>query len=78
MSNIIALQQVAKQFGGYTLPDNNQWTDRIQIRSETSSRLYVVARRKGTNNWACSCFGWKAHRHCKHLSTMIPLLKGHN
>src|SRR2546423_1559565 len=70
-----ALQVVARRVGGDLLPNNTQWVNRIQIRSETSSRLYVVAQRRSDLSWACSCFGWKSHRHCKHLDNMVPLLE---
>lgn len=66
---------VARQTGNVALPDNDQWTDRLQIRSETSSRLYVVARNKRTGSYGCSCPGWKSHRTCKHLTAMVPLLQ---
>lgn len=56
------------------LEPNAQWKNRIEIKSESSSRLYVVAQRKTSNEWACSCMGWKRHRHCKHLDTMVPAL----
>jgi hypothetical protein len=55
------------------LPDNDQWQHRFQIESETSNRLYVVAQNRKKGFWACSCPGWKRHRHCKHLRSMgIP------
>lgn len=50
----------------------DQWTNRIEIRSETSSRIYVIAQRVSTGAWECSCPGWKRYRHCKHLETMVP------
>jgi hypothetical protein len=67
-------EQVAS-WGGALLPDNDQWTNRIQIRSETSSRLYTVAQNKRTGEWACSCTGWKRWRHCKHLDVMVERLR---
>jgi hypothetical protein len=35
----------------------DQWTDRIEIKSESSSRVYIVARRVSTGLWECSCPG---------------------
>jgi hypothetical protein len=46
------------------------WADRIEIKSESSSRIYVVARNVSTGAWGCSCPGWKSHRTCKHLKSM--------
>ena len=69
-----ALVIVANQIGATILPDNAQWTNRIEIRSSTSSRLYIVAQNKKTGEFACSCPGWLSHRHCRHLDAMTPLL----
>lgn len=52
------------------LPDNDQWTNRLEIRSESSNRVYIIAQNKRKRFWACSCPGWKAHRNCKHLQTL--------
>jgi len=55
------------------LPDNDQWQFRFEIRSETSDRVYIIAQNKKKRHWACSCPGYKAHRHCKHLAALgIP------
>jgi hypothetical protein len=52
----------------------SQWANQIEIRSETSSRIYVVAQKmdngRPTGTWGCSCPGWKAYRTCKHLKSM--------
>ena len=52
------------------LPDNDQWENRFEIRSETSNRVYTVAQHKRGRYWGCSCPGWKAHRKCKHLTAV--------
>lgn len=49
------------------LPDNGQWTNRFEIRSASSNRVYVVAQNKATKKWGCSCPGYCIHRKCKHL-----------
>jgi hypothetical protein len=66
---------IARKMGAIVLPDNSQWQNRIEIKSGSSSRIYVVAQRKSDGSWGCSCPGWKAHRHCKHLRAMGPALK---
>ncbi len=70
-----ALAIIARQTGAIVLPDSKGWRNRLQIRSESSDRLYTVAQRSGSGEWACSCMGWIRHRHCKHLSTMMPALR---
>lgn len=63
---------VIAQGGGTRLPDTDQWVNRIEIRSETSSRKYTIAQRRSDGTWACSCPGNKAHGDCKHLRNMLP------
>ena len=69
-----AIIMVANQLGTDILPDAKGWKNRIQIRSESSDRLYVVSQRMTDNTWGCSCMGWKSHRNCKHLKAMMPML----
>jgi len=52
------------------LPDNDQWTNRFTVRSESSDRLYTIAQNKKKKHWACSCPAWRIHRKCKHLSAV--------
>jgi hypothetical protein len=52
------------------LPDTRDYTDRVEIRSQTSKSVYIVARHKVKGHWSCSCFGWITHRTCKHLKEM--------
>jgi uncharacterized Zn finger protein len=54
-----------------SLPDNSQWTNRFQVKSESSNRLYVIAQHKVKRFWGCSCPGWKIHRKCKHLAALM-------
>jgi hypothetical protein len=65
----------ANRHGVDLLPDNRDWTNRFEIRSESSHRLYTVAQKKADGTWGCSCPGWKRHRTCKHLNTMMPALR---
>ena len=58
------------------LPDNGQWTNRFEVRSESSGRVYVVAQHKAKRHWGCSCPGWRRHRKCKHLRAVgLPTLE---
>lgn len=52
------------------LPDNAQWTNRFEIPSETSDRIYVVSQHKHNRHWGCSCPAWRIRRECKHLRAL--------
>lgn len=52
------------------LPDNGQWTNRFEVHSESSSRVYIIAQNIEKRHWACSCPGWRIHRTCKHLAIL--------
>ena len=52
---------------GMTLPDNDQWQFRFEVRSETSDRLYTIAQNKKKRHWGCSCMAYRRYRQCKHL-----------
>lgn len=55
------------------LPDNDQWQFRFNVKSQSSNRIYTIAQHKTKKHWGCSCPGWKANRHCKHLRELgIP------
>jgi len=49
---------------------DNQWINRMEIRSETSNRVYVVSQHAEKRFWGCSCPGWRRHRRCKHLERL--------
>ena len=49
------------------LPDNDQWKNRFEIKSESSNRIYVIAQNKSKKHWGCSCPSWRIRRTCKHL-----------
>jgi hypothetical protein len=68
--------QIRKPFGAITLPDNEQWEQRFQIRSESSNRLYTIARNKKTGKWGCSCPAYLTRRKCKHLVDGCGLTTG--
>lgn len=69
-----AVAVVAARMGSSLLPDSAQWQNRFEVRSETSSRRYVIAQRKSDGSFGCSCMGWKSHRKCKHLTAVLPAL----
>jgi len=52
------------------MAENNTWINRMEIRSETSDRIYVVSQHTTKRFWGCSCPGWRAHRKCKHLERL--------
>lgn len=55
---------------GTRLPDNGQWTNRFEIKSGSSNRVYVIAQHKDKRHWGCSCPGWRSHRKCTHLASL--------
>jgi hypothetical protein len=74
-----SITRIAQELGTELLPENNTHRNRMEIHSESSERVYIVAQRKtnGENNgrWECSCMGWIRYRRCKHLEAMLPSLK---
>lgn len=72
MGNALAVLRTA---GLKALQDTDQWVHRFEIRSESSDRLYVVAKRRTTGEWGCSCMGWKRTRNCKHLRAVSPVTR---
>lgn len=62
------------------LPETTTHANRMEIKSESSNRVYVIAQMKYTGEWQCSCPGWvmkKAGkpRGCKHLTELMPTLE---
>ena len=55
-----AITLVAAQIGcSEMLPDNDQWINRFQVKSTSSSSVYTVAQRRSDKTWGCSCVGWR-------------------
>lgn len=52
------------------LPDKGVWTNRFEIKSESSDRLYIVSQHADGRHWGCSCPGWITGRKCKHLTAL--------
>jgi hypothetical protein len=59
-----------KPQGALVLPDNSQWENRFEIKSESSGRVYIVAQHKALRYWGCSCPAWRTRRTCKHLKAI--------
>lgn len=77
MANIA---KIADQLGLEILPENKTHKNRMEIRSETSNRIYVIAQAKTSGEWQCSCPGWilkraGKDRGCKHLKAILPALE---
>jgi hypothetical protein len=57
-----------------SLSPSTQWGVRVEIKSSSSDRVYVVAERlrhgRPTATYGCSCPGWRGYRDCKHLTGM--------
>lgn len=70
---------IAKNTDLEILPDNSQYTNRFEIKSESSNRIYIVAQRISDGEITCSCPGWIRSRNgvrsCKHVNTIKPLLR---
>lgn len=62
------------------LPDNAQYTNRFEIKSGSSNRIYTMAQRKSDGVLTCDCPGWRnarnghLNRTCKHVKILQPLL----
>jgi hypothetical protein len=55
--------------GAVALPDNTLWCDRFEICSETSDRVYIIAKNKKSGKYGCSCPSYRVRRYCKHLTS---------
>ena len=45
---------ITRPLGSVALPDNDQWENRFEIKSETSDRIYIVSQHKKLRYWGCS------------------------
>ena len=52
------------------MPDNSAYTNRFQVRSESSGSLYTIAQSKSGRWWSCSCPSWIRRKRCKHLDAL--------
>lgn len=67
------MSEIVKHEAFKLLEENEQYKNRVQITGSTGN-IYIVAQRKSNGQWSCGCFGFRRHRHCKHLDTMMPEL----
>jgi hypothetical protein len=67
-------QTESKSKNDNLLPDNATHTHRMQIASQSSDRMYIVAKSKTGGDWQCSCPRWIFKRTCKHLDAMRSVL----
>lgn len=80
-NNDTAIQVYLKSQGLNVLPDNSQYKNRFEIKSESSNRLYTIAQRVSDGVVTCSCPGWirarngHDNRTCKHVKILAPLLE---
>jgi len=74
------LALISQTTGLKILGDTATHKARMEIKSESSNRLYLVSFRPSLQQWECSCPAWcmkKAGkpRGCKHLKNMLPALE---
>jgi hypothetical protein len=68
------VEEIARQIGSTVMDDNAQWTNRFEIKSSSSTRVYVVAQRRTDGVWGCGCPGWRHYRRCKHTTDLLRRL----
>ncbi len=39
--------------------DSDHFTNRYEVRSASSGKLYLISQHKELRHWCCSCTGWK-------------------
>ena len=76
----LTIRQLANEIGATVLPDVGNKRYRMEIRSETTTNVYVVSWDIKDRQWGCSCPGWRnarnghLNRTCKHITKMKPRL----
>lgn len=75
MAEQTAIQKFFQSKGLQVLPDNAQWKNRFEIHSESSNRVYIISQNIKGEHWGCSCPAWITRRKCKHLNSIMPLIK---
>ena len=72
----LTITQLAREMGATVLPDVGNKRFRMEVRSESSNNLYVVAWDINDRQWGCSCPGWRnarnghLNRKCKHTTAV--------
>lgn len=70
-----SLATVARQHGWIIQPDTDTHINRLDVRSETSTRLYRISQTRRNGIWLCECLGFRNHRRCKHLEAVVPVIE---
>ena len=52
------------------LPDNAAYTNRFEVKSQSSDSVYIIAQSKKGRWWSCGCFGFIRYKHCKHMKNL--------
>lgn len=75
--SVKSVEALLKEMGVVRLSDTDTHRHRMDIRSESSDKIYRVSQRtsNGSMQWECSCLGWITRRKCKHLTAMMPVLE---
>jgi len=77
--DLVKANELLKDLGAELLPDSKTHKLRVEIKSSSSNKKYIVSRRDTeVKQWECECLGWRMHtprKPCKHLKAMIPVLE---
>lgn len=70
----MSLKQLAEAQGWVLLPDQDQYTNRIEFAG-SSGQKYMISFDSTLKEWRCNDTGWRRKHPCKHLQKMIPLIE---
>ena len=56
------------------LPEHATHDNRTMVQGDSGNK-YIMARRKSSGNYECSCPGWIYHRKCKHMDRHLDEVK---
>lgn len=69
------LTSIAERRGWEILPDTDTNINRLRVRSETGSSLYLVSQTRKNRIWQCDCFGARGGRKCKHIAAVASVFE---